>query len=80
MLQEAPGWLCDTEDRAMTASIISFKDASTRLYRQAQLRREQELIEAAEAELDKAPVRSGLIIRSLAHLRERDAGRDRDAP
>lgn len=70
----------------MTASIISFKDASTRLYRQAQLRREQELreqelIEAAEAELDKAPVLSErLIIRSLAHLRERDAARDRDAP
>ncbi|WNJ88739.1 hypothetical protein [Bosea sp. 685] len=65
----------------MTASIISFKDASTRLYRQAQLKREQELIEAAEAELDKAPVLSEqLIIRSLAHLRERDAGRDRDAP
>ncbi|CAN7614353.1 hypothetical protein LJR009_005479 [Bosea sp. LjRoot9] len=69
----------------MTASIISFKDASTRLYRQAQLRREQELreqelIEAAEAELDKTPVLSGLIIRSLAHLRDRDTGRDRDAP
>ncbi|POR45570.1 hypothetical protein [Bosea psychrotolerans] len=70
----------------MTASIISFKDASTRLSRQAQLRREQErreqeLIEAAEAELDKAPVQSErLIIRSLARLRERDAARDRDAP
>jgi hypothetical protein len=66
----------------MTASIISFKDASTQLYRQAQLRREQELIEAAEAELDKTPALSveRLIVRSLAHLRDRDAGRDRDAP
>ncbi len=66
----------------MTASIISFKDASTRLYRQAQLRREQELIEAAEAELDKTSVLSveRLVVRSLTHLRDRDAGRDRDAP
>jgi len=58
----------------MTATVISFADASARLYRQAQHKREQELIEAAEAELDKTPVLSveHLIVRSLAHLRDRD--------
>jgi hypothetical protein len=60
----------------MTGTVISFNDASARLYRQAQLKREQELIEAAEAELDRTPVLSveHLIVRSLARIRD-DGGR-----
>jgi hypothetical protein len=60
----------------MTGTVISFNDASARLYRQAQLKREQELIEAAEAELDRTPALSveHLIVRSLARIRD-DGGR-----
>jgi hypothetical protein len=60
----------------MTGTVISFNDAAERHYRQAQLKREQELIEAAEAELDRTPVLSveHLIVRSLARIRD-DGGR-----
>ena len=62
----------------MSATIIPFAAAAARLCRQARLRRaqelrEQELIEAAEAERDKAPALSGPLMRSPAPIRDRDS-------